>query len=82
MDTHSKDYWTLIILGPDGKTVETDAVGHIRDYGIRAYPFTKDQLVEIEVEDNAKREAQTLESLLVFDEHNFVMKHGGDQVRY
>ena len=33
---------TLIILGPDGKTIQTGAVRLIREYGIRAYPFTKE----------------------------------------
>jgi nucleoredoxin len=70
----------LIILGPDGKTVQTDAVGLIREYGIRAYPFTKERLDELEAEEKAKREAQNLESLLVSDERNFVIKHGGAQV--
>jgi nucleoredoxin len=72
----------LIILGPDGKTVQTDAVGLIREYGIRAYPFTKERLDEIRAEEKAKREAQTLESLLISDERNFVIKHGGAQVSY
>jgi hypothetical protein len=37
---------------------------------------------EIDAEDEAKRKAQTLESLLVSDERNFVIKHGGAQVSY
>jgi len=73
---------TLIILGPDGKTVQTSAARLIREYGIRAYPFTKERLDELEAEEEAKREAQTLESLLVSDERNFVIKHGGEQVSY
>ena len=73
---------TLIILGPDGKTLQTDAVGLIQEYGIRAYPFTKEKLDEIEVEEKARQEAQTLESLLVSDERNFVLKHEGAQVSY
>jgi len=71
---------TLIILGPDGKTIRNDAVGLIREYGIRAYPFTKERLDDLEAEEKAKREAQTLESVLVSDERNFVIKHGGAQV--
>ena len=68
---------SFIILGPDGKTVLTDAVSQIREYGIRDYPFNKERLDELEVEEKAKQEEQTLESLLVFDECNFVIKHGG-----
>ena len=48
---------TLIILGPDGKTLQTDAVGLIQEYGIRAYPFTKEQLDELEAEEKARQEA-------------------------
>ena len=33
---------TLIILGPDRKTLQTDVVGLIQEYGIRAYTFTKE----------------------------------------
>lgn len=71
---------TLIILGSDRKTVQTHAVHLIREYGMRGYPFTKERLDELEAEDKAKREAQTLESLLVSDERNFVINHGGAQV--
>lgn len=71
---------TLIILSPEGKTIQTEAVGLIREYGIRAYPFTKERMDELEAEEKAKRDAQTLESLLVSDERDFVIKHGGAQV--
>jgi nucleoredoxin len=77
---------SLIILGPDGKTLQTgDAVDLIMKYGIRAYPFTKERLDElraVDAEDEAKREAQTLESVLVSDDRNFVIRHGGAQVSY
>lgn len=43
-----------------------------REYRIRAYPFTEEWLDELEVEEKGKREAQTLESLLVSKERNFV----------
>ena len=58
-------------------TLQTDAVGLIQEYGIWAYPFTKEQLDELEAEEKARQEAQTLESLLVSDESNFVLKHEG-----
>ena len=45
---------TLIILGPDRKTLQTDAVGLIQEYGIRAYPFTTEQLDELEAEEKAR----------------------------
>eukprot|EP01018_Ginkgo_biloba_P027556 Gb_30883 [translate_table: standard] len=71
---------TLIVLGPDGKTVQTEAVELIRDYGVHAYPFTTERLHELEAQEEARRETETLESLLVSDERDFVIKHGGEKV--
>ena len=75
------DIPSLIILGLYGKIVQTCGVDLIREYGIIAYPFTKEWLDEVrakfDAEDEAKRKAQTLESLLVSDERNFVIRHGG-----
>ena len=42
----------------------------------------KRRLDELEAKEEAKREAQTLESLLVSDERKFVIKHGGEHVSY
>eukprot|EP00253_Pinus_taeda_P015647 PITA_15647 len=70
----------LIILGPGGSIVETNGMKLIHEHGIRGYPFTKERLAELEAEKKAERETQTLESLLVSDECNFVVQHGGDQV--
>lgn len=45
---------SLIILGPNGKTLQTNAVDNILYYGIRAYTFTKELLDEFEDEDRPK----------------------------
>jgi len=39
-------------------------------------------LEDIEAEEKAKIDAQTLESLLVLDERKFMIKHGGELVSY
>ncbi|POO03099.1 Thioredoxin-like fold containing protein, partial [Trema orientale] len=49
-------------LGPDGKILKSNAIKLIDNYGVEGYPFTPERLVEIE---KARRESQTLESLLV-----------------
>merc|ERR1711915_49463 len=71
---------TLIVLGPDGKTVQMEALGLIQDYGIQAYPFTEERLKELQAEEKARQEAQTLESLLVSEDRDFLIKNGGSNV--
>ncbi|KAH9305975.1 hypothetical protein KI387_010379, partial [Taxus chinensis] len=66
----------LIVIGPNGKTVQTKTVSLVQRYGIRAYPFTTERLKEIE----GRKQGQTLESLLVSDTRDFVIKHGGEKV--
>eukprot|EP01018_Ginkgo_biloba_P027560 Gb_39281 [translate_table: standard] len=72
---------TLIVLNPNGKTIQTEGVELIEDYGILAYPFTAERLDELKAQEEAKRETQTLESLLVSEERNFLVKHGGGNVQ-
>ena len=74
------DHWfevegipTLVILDGKGKTVYTDATVLINKYGANAYPFTEEKLEELRQEEEAKREAQTLESLLVSEERDYVL---------
>eukprot|EP00252_Welwitschia_mirabilis_P001358 TRINITY_DN1123_c0_g1_i1.p1 TRINITY_DN1123_c0_g1~~TRINITY_DN1123_c0_g1_i1.p1 ORF type:complete len:579 (+),score=110.09 TRINITY_DN1123_c0_g1_i1:346-2082(+) len=71
---------SLIILSPEGKTVQTKAVHLIREYGIRAYPFTEERRQELRAEDNARREAATLECMLACGNKNFVINHEGKQI--
>lgn len=73
---------TLIILGTDGKTVQMEAVDLIRDYGIQAYPLTEERLEQLQDEEKSRQEAQTLESLLVSDERDFLIQHGVANVSY
>lgn len=73
---------TLIVLGPDGKTIQSEAVDLIPDYGIRAYPFTEERLEELQAEEKSRQEAQTLESVLVSEGRDFLIKHGGANVSY
>ncbi|VVA94062.1 unnamed protein product [Arabis nemorensis] len=71
---------TLVILGPDGKTRHSNVAEAIEDYGIVAYPFTPEKFRELKEIEKAKAEAQTLESLLVSGDLNYVLGKDGAKV--
>ncbi|KAL6351352.1 hypothetical protein AAG906_035144 [Vitis piasezkii] len=56
---------TLVVIGPDGKTLHSNVAEAIQEHGIQAYPFTPEKFAELEEIEKAKREAQTLESILI-----------------
>jgi nucleoredoxin len=71
----------LVIIGPDGKTLHTNVVEAIEDHGIDAYPFTPEKFVELNEIAKAKEATQTLESVLVSGDQNFVIKNDGEKVK-
>lgn len=71
---------TVVIIGPDGKTLHTNAAEAIEDHGVKAYPFTPEKFSELEEIEKAKREAQTLESILVSEDSDFVIGKDGSKV--
>ncbi|KAH0852220.1 hypothetical protein HID58_094154 [Brassica napus] len=71
---------TLVILGPDGKTRHSNVAEAIDDYGVVAYPFTPEKFEELKAIEKAKLEAQTLESLLVSGDLNYVLGKDGAKV--
>ncbi|KAF8393649.1 hypothetical protein HHK36_021895 [Tetracentron sinense] len=73
---------TLVIIGPDGKTLSLNARDYVEGHGIQAYPFSKERLAEIDEKENERCESQTLESLLVADELDFVIGKGSVKVRF
>lgn len=72
---------TVVILGPDGKTLHPNVAEAIEEHGILAYPFTPKRFTELEEMDKAKREKQTLESILVSGVQDFVIAKDGVKVR-
>ncbi|XP_061372310.1 probable nucleoredoxin 1 [Gastrolobium bilobum] len=71
---------TVVIIGPDGKTLHSNVAEAIEEHGIAAYPFTPekfDELIEIA---KAKEEAQTLESVLVSGDKDFVVGKDGVKI--
>lgn len=70
---------TLLILGPEGKTLCHNVRDYVTEFGIQAYPFSPEKLTALDTLRNARDESQTLEYLLVSDELNFVI--GKDNIK-
>ncbi|XP_034908653.1 probable nucleoredoxin 1 [Populus alba] len=70
----------LVIIGQDGKTLNPNVAELIEDHGIEAYPFTPEKLDELAAIEKAKLESQTLESVLVNGENDFVIDKSGSKV--
>jgi nucleoredoxin len=75
------DLPTLVIIGPDGKTLHPNVAEAVEDHGIDAYPFTPEKFVELDEITKAKEATQTLQSVLVSGDQDFVIKNGGEKVK-
>ncbi|KAH9627195.1 hypothetical protein KSS87_020741 [Heliosperma pusillum] len=71
---------TLVIIGPDGKTLQSNATAAIEYHGVHAYPFSNERFAELAHIEKAAQEAQTLESLLVSGKQDFVINRSGEKV--
>ncbi|KAK7313094.1 hypothetical protein VNO77_37494 [Canavalia gladiata] len=71
---------TLVIIGSDGKTLHSNVAEGIEDHGIAAYPFTPEKFAELNEITKAKEATQTLESILVSGELDFVIGKDGVKV--
>ncbi|KAI4350800.1 hypothetical protein L6164_005215 [Bauhinia variegata] len=71
---------TLVIIGPDGKTLHSNVVEAIRDHGIVAYPFTPEKFAELAEIEKARDAAQTLESILVSGDQDYVIGKEGIKI--
>lgn len=71
---------TLVIIGPDGKTLHPNVAEIIEEHGVQAYPFTPERLAELEAITKAKLDAQTLESVLVQGDRDFVVQKDGTKI--
>nr|DAD46709.1 TPA_asm: hypothetical protein HUJ06_016646 [Nelumbo nucifera] len=66
----------LIILQPDDNEDEStlrEGVELIYRYGVRAFPFTKQRLEELEKEEKEKHENQTITKLLINHNRSFLL---------
>lgn len=70
----------LVILQPnDNKEDATlcNGVELIHRFGVKAYPFTKERLEQLEMEEREKHESQTLTNLLTDHDRDYVLGHPG-----
>ncbi|OIW14340.1 hypothetical protein TanjilG_25126 [Lupinus angustifolius] len=72
---------TLVIIGPDGKTLHSNVVEFIEEHGIAACPFTPEKFDELIDIQKAKDASQTLESILVSGDRDFVIGKDGVKIR-
>ncbi|KAI3698482.1 hypothetical protein L2E82_42057 [Cichorium intybus] len=72
---------TLVIIGPNGQTLHPNVADAIEEHGVTAYPFTPDKFDELEKTEKAKQESQTLESVLVSGDLDYVIGKDGNKVR-
>ncbi|XP_039780794.1 probable nucleoredoxin 1-2 [Panicum virgatum] len=71
---------TLVLIGPDGKTLNNNIADVIEEHGLEAwegFPFSAEKLETFTEKSKAKEASQTLESLLVKDHLNFVIGKDG-----
>lgn len=73
---------TLVIIGKDGKTLHSNVSELVEEHGIQAYPFTPEKLAELAEIEKARLEAQTLESILVSGDRNFVIGKDDAKVKW
>lgn len=71
---------TVVIIGSDGKTLHSNVAEAIEEHGIEAYPFTPEKFMELAGKDKAKEAAQTLESVLITGELDFLIGKDGAKV--
>ncbi|XWS63666.1 hypothetical protein CRYUN_Cryun06bG0121000 [Craigia yunnanensis] len=72
---------TVVIIGSDGKTLHSNVVEAIEEHGIQAYPFTPVKFAELAELEKAKEAAQTLESILISGDLDFVIGKDGAKVQ-
>ncbi|CAN1852886.1 Probable nucleoredoxin 1 [Linum perenne] len=71
---------TVIVIGRDGKTVNSNVAELIEEFGTEAYPFSPEKLAGFDEMKKAELESQTLESVLVHGDRDFVVDKFGSKV--
>lgn len=67
---------TLVLIGPDGKTLKNNVADIIDEHGFEAwegFPFSAEKLETLAEKAKAKAASQTLESLLISGDLDFVI---------
>ncbi|KAF8016575.1 hypothetical protein BT93_H1944 [Corymbia citriodora subsp. variegata] len=71
---------TLVIIGCDGKTVRLNVAETVEEHGIAAYPFSPEKFAELAEIEKKREESQTLESILVSRDLDFVIGKDGSKI--
>ncbi|KAF8016576.1 hypothetical protein BT93_H1945 [Corymbia citriodora subsp. variegata] len=71
---------TLVIIGCDGKTIHSNVAETVEEHGIVAYPFTPKKIAELTEIEKKREESQTLESILVSGDLDFVIGKDGTKI--
>ncbi|KAL6965285.1 protein-disulfide reductase, partial [Sarracenia purpurea var. burkii] len=72
----------FISLGLDGASVEEDAAALIEEYGVDAFPFTRERGEELRAIDDAKRQGGKLEELLAFEGEKYLFSRHNRKVDF
>lgn len=79
---HANCIPSLIPLNLNGGSIEEDAVALIEDYGMDAFPFTRERKQELKAMDNEKRLGGNIQELLVYGNRDYVIASDGRKVIY
>ncbi|KAE8730223.1 hypothetical protein F3Y22_tig00003041pilonHSYRG01159 [Hibiscus syriacus] len=71
---------STVIIGPDERTLHPNAADVIEEHGIETYPFISEKFTKFEEIEKAKEAAQTLESILVSLDLDYVIGKDGAKV--
>ncbi|CAA6664627.1 unnamed protein product [Spirodela intermedia] len=71
---------TLVVIAPDGKTLNPNAAEIVEEHGVDAYPFSPERLAELVELERQREESQTLESVLVSGSLDYVIGKNGSKV--
>ncbi|KAF8016572.1 hypothetical protein BT93_H1941 [Corymbia citriodora subsp. variegata] len=71
---------SLVIIGSDGKTLHSNVAKTVEEHGVDAYPFTPEKFAELAEIQKRKEESQTLESILVSGDRDFVIGKEGTKI--
>jgi nucleoredoxin len=71
---------TVVIIDTDGKTLNENVSDLIEEHGVEAYPFTPEKVAEFALMEKERLEAQTLESISVMGDADFVIEKDGSKV--
>lgn len=71
---------TLAMIDANGNFLTDDAVEFVTEHGSGAYPFTAERFAELNEIIEAQKRNQTIRSILVSEERDYVVSGRGDKV--